>query len=777
MAVALSKEKNTAMQRFDRKTEAPPKVLSSKVAGEARHRVLRFMYLPPGRRSQTDFPLGQTGLEGSRELSTSLSQLFRGRCAFCEAITATEPYHFRPPRDAHPIGNEVDPHLYYAWLETAWENLYPICRSCIPKDPTYFPVAGKRCPIPSVATLQRFVDENDGIWWQAIKESPRLIDPCNDKDFHTHLRPDVTGHLSGMTARGEATIEHFNLNRPERVRQRRNRYAEYWSKLMPTLTERHLGDIDDMLAFGDLEFGGSWQLLLRGIIQELARGAGLSSVPVFSRWREFLHEMVLRGDTGLIERALNGPRMQQAERARKDQRRAVNRPVIASIDSISLKNFKAIEDLTINVPQLAPDAEVQSADQPVPSLLILGENAAGKSSILEAIALVVSEKHARDRIRDKADFHSWVLDPKFFGKDESAPRMATVTITRSNGAQRRLMINGSLFEDSTGDDWQPLPVFAYGAFRQFNHRPSSAGADRHVRNLFVNAELPNPEQWLLSLPEARFNMVIRALRDILAVEGEFDVVERDLDAKKVVVATRVEGSGTTVRTPLHAVSSGFRSVLAMTCDVMGGLMSPKTNPDFDSLKTAQGVILIDEVEAHLHPRWKMRIMQGLRRALPRMTFIATSHDPLCLRGMDEGEVLVLQRVAGAEAAPLSDMPVFVDSLHSLPSISQLRVDQLLTSDFFQMYSTDDPAFEAKMAKIADSLNRDEATLDAGEIATLDEYRRDLAHALPIGSTEAHRIVQEAVAEYLQKRRSASEQTIKTLRDTAKKRIVDALGGR
>ena len=43
-------------------------------------------------------------------------------------------------------------------------------------------------------------------------------------------------------------------------------------------------------------------------------------------------------------------------------------------------------------------------------------------------------------------------------------------------------------------------------------------------------------------------------------------------------------------------------------------------------------------------------MQGLREALPYVTFIATSHDPLCLRGMKRGEVMVLQRVPRAEGA-------------------------------------------------------------------------------------------------------------------------------
>lgn len=764
------------MQRFNRNGTSPPRMLAGRAAQEARQSLLRFMNLSPARRSQTNYKEEPFRLEGDGSLRTSLSELFRGRCAFCEAIADTTPYRFRPPRDAHPVGSERDPHLYYAWLETAWENLYPICRSCSPKDPTYFPVIGKRCAIPSMGVLQKFVDVNDGSWWLPIKESPRFLDPCREKDFFSDLGADISGKLIGLSANGMATIEQFNLNRSERVHQRSARYADYWSRLMATLTERRSDLAGELLVFEDLEFGGSWQILLRGVIRDLANQSGIKPAPVFTKWLDFLRQMVARGETSLIERAFAGPRVVEARLQLQAQRPLISAIDAPSISSVSLSNFKAIESLDIDLPDDSIEENGRSANQPVPSLLVLGENAAGKSSILEAIALALSDEHARGKIRSKADFHNWVLNPKFFGSGDAGVREAGVTITLTNGARRHLKISGSQFTEENTGEWRSLPVFAYGAFRQFNQTHTSSGADRHVRNLFIGQDLPNPEKWLLSLPNARFEMVIRALRDILAVEGEFDVVERNVEAEECLVVTTISGSGAKIKTPLYAVSSGFRSVLAMTCDVMSGLMSPTTNPDFDSLKTAYGVVLIDEVEAHLHPRWKMRIMQGLRQALPKMTFIATSHDPLCLRGMNDGEVLVLQRVAGPEAASQSDLPMFVERLHKLPDVSQLRIDQLLTSDFFQMYSTDDPTFEEKMAKIADSLNRDEATLSQEEVATLDEYRRDLAQALPIGSSEAHRIAQEAVAEYLQRRRGASEQTIKTLRDQAKKRIVDALGG-
>jgi predicted ATP-binding protein involved in virulence len=59
---------------------------------------------------------------------------------------------------------------------------------------------------------------------------------------------------------------------------------------------------------------------------------------------------------------------------------------------------------------------------------------------------------------------------------------------------------------------------------------------------------------------------------------------------------------------LNVASSGFRTVLAMVCDILQGLMDKRLSSQFARFEEARGVVLIDEVETHLHPRWKMQIM-------------------------------------------------------------------------------------------------------------------------------------------------------------------------
>ncbi|RBH56064.1 hypothetical protein C3F00_017910 [Pseudomonas sp. MWU13-2860] len=281
----------------------------------------------------------------------------------------------------------------------------------------------------------------------------------------------------------------------------------------------------------------------------------------------------------------------------------------------------------------------------------------------------------------------------------------------------------------------------------------------------------------MSLKPVEFDSVVRALRDILSIEGEFEVMERDVENQRCLIVTATAGSRTLCRTPLSLASSGYRSVLAMVCDIIQGLMNRRINPYFESLETAQAVVLIDEVEAHLHPRWKIQIMGALRSALPNVTFIATTHDPLCLRGMREGEVIVMQRVA-SEDNPDSDWPVMVEQVVRLPNVSQLTIEQLLTSDFFSLTSTDQPDTERELAMFADLLAAREQgqSLSDAQQHAWSRFERDISDALPVGATEVQRLVQEAVVEYLQNRRQVSALKLGELRKESKKRILAVLEG-
>ena len=695
------------MRKIDRTRVPPPAYLSSRSAQQARQQFLDYLRLDPAQRAQTRVP--DRHLPEDASISRALNELFLGKCAFCESAVRTTAYRFRPTSDAEPHEpSNPMAHLLYGWLADAWQNIYPICYECRPRQRNLFPVWKKRLSMPTPEEYAAYVASGDGLWPSyPLKENPKLIDPGGPKDLREHFRPQSSGRILPHSEDAVFTIEHFNLNRENLVERRRQAFAAYDALSAPPPA--------------DAEFVGLWDLLVRqrqeavGPLDVSAPEVAVSSTPA------------------------PPPRLVRVE----------------------VENFKALEKLELILP-FDPAAKLAQAT------LILGENATGKSSILEAIALCLMGDKAREKLAEPPG--KYLLDPRLMGQPDAQPRGTTrVDLIFEGGGRRTLTITAEGFTTTGIDPRQP--VYAYGAYRHYLDKRRNWSPERPVVSLFRSDNLlSNPQDWLLGLDDRHFEDVVRALREIFGAAESFSVIERDPATATCFVVSDLR-DGRRARTPLSSVSSGFRTILALTCDVMRWAMDRRNDAGFRSLFSARGIVLIDEVEAHLHPRWKIQIMAGLRRALPGMTFVVTTHDPLCLRGMGQGEVKVLQRVPG-EASHTS-LPVQVETLTDLPDVATLTVEQLLTSDLFGLYSADDPETEKRLARLADYLageKRNEPDVQAAWRALRDEIGR----ALPIGLGEAGRLVHEVVAQYLVDRRHLPDAARRALRAETRRRIRERL---
>lgn len=728
--------------RFVQRPDAPSESLSDPQFQRMRQAYLDFLALDPRRRAQTR-PPDRHLPTSAPDLDTAIRRLFHEKCAFCERRVTVTTYRFRPTSEALPILDR-EGSLAYGWLADAWQNLYTICNECRPSRMSYFPVTGARVPVPTAKVYEEYVTAGNGRWpypidvapWAGgIEEGPQLLDPCIDSDLREHLfaRPD--GSWASTTPQGEETILHFRLNRPELIASRHaaaqgesNRFQE----ARGSLTADGFADLSDIFPH-QMEHGGFLESLARRMVAD--RGA--QNLP-------------------------------KAAKPRTTDLPDYSDP--PTLTRVAIRGFKGIEDLVVTLPALAGPTD------PAPALLILGENAAGKSSILEAIALTLGSAKARDElISQPADL---LLDPVFMGGKEArhSHGMVRLTFRRRDGktSTRTLRLNSAgLSGPRTAR--ADLPVFAYGAYRHYLKDFRDWTPERGIVSLFRSDNLlSNPEQWLLSLEATPFNDVIAALRSIFGAGGGFERIDR-LNNRCMVVTLPDGKGGAEAMTPLSSVSSGFRTILALTCDVMRWLTDTQRSWTFPTLKQARGIVLIDEVEAHLHPRWKVRIMRGLRQALPQVTFIATTHDPLCLRGMRNGEVMVLQRVPRAKGA--DGLPVKVEQLTHLPDVTNLTVEQLLTSDFFSVFDPDDPKRGDALAELTDALAKIDASSSEGQalrVRLIGTIADDVVHALPVGRGEVAMLVQEAVADYLMQRGRTAGADRLGLRDATRTRIVRIL---
>ena len=146
-----------------------------------------------------------------------------------------------------------------------------------------------------------------------------------------------------------------------------------------------------------------------------------------------------------------------------------------------------------------------------------------------------------------------------------------------------------------------------------------------------------------------------------------------------------------------------------------------------------GLVFIDELDLHLHPRWQMRIVDDIRRAFPRMSFVATTHNPLTLLGAEPGEIHVLECTQDKLIIRQVDLP---------PGI---RADQVLTGVWFGLSSTLDEETQGL-------LDQHRSLLRAGTPRT-DAKRLELEHdlRLRLGSyadTSEDRLAQEIVSNEL-----------------------------
>lgn len=132
----------------------------------------------------------------------------------------------------------------------------------------------------------------------------------------------------------------------------------------------------------------------------------------------------------------------------------------------------------------------------------------------------------------------------------------------------------------------------------------------------------------------------RNRRTLLAIETalheflpDFGDIHVELEPLRLLVSKHGE------YLDLTQISDGERSLLAMVMDLCRRLVL--ANPELDDPLNGAGVVLIDEIELHLHPQWQREVVEKLRRTFPHIQFILTSHSPFVMQSVHSGDELIL----------------------------------------------------------------------------------------------------------------------------------------
>lgn len=389
------------------------------------------------------------------------------------------------------------------------------------------------------------------------------------------------------------------------------------------------------------------------------------------------------------------------------------------IERVVVRNFRPIRQLDLDLSR--------SSSERAPWTVLLGENGSGKSSVLHAVALTLMGGDQRRTLG--IDARSYL---------RHGARKGSVQVYLAGRPDPLELTWGAGDTDFTGPEPVPALLLGYGATRLLPRQRGVHEDRRVVRvdNLFDPLRvLTDPTAWLLSLDEQLFADVAAGLHQLLAL-GPDDELVRTRDDVQLRQGRN--------RSSLPALSDGYQSMVVMACDVLRSVLTMWSQPAL-----AEGIVLVDEVGAHLHPRWRMRVVGAIRVLLPRVQFVVSTHDPLCLRGVVDGEVVVVRRNSDGDVVALTD----------LPPVTGMRIDQLLTSEHFGLGSTDDP----EVAELWETYYRLKGTSrpTAEQTAELARVTARLDELEQLGTTERDRLVLGSAAAYIAQRREQGDGEVPT----------------
>ncbi len=97
-------------------------------------------------------------------------------------------------------------------------------------------------------------------------------------------------------------------------------------------------------------------------------------------------------------------------------------------------------------------------------------------------------------------------------------------------------------------------------------------------------------------------------------------------------------------TPIDKLATGYVALVRIFQEIVGGYGGwTGALPDKTPPGEVEGVVFIDEIESHLHPKWQAQLLPLLRRSFPKTTFFICTHSPLVVSSTEEGEAYELER--------------------------------------------------------------------------------------------------------------------------------------
>ena len=419
--------------------------------------------------------------------------------------------------------------------------------------------------------------------------------------------------------------------------------------------------------------------------------------------------------------------------------------------------------LSLEIENVRCFAERQALDlsdgngRPARWTILLGENGAGKTTILQLLAVMEPVEVRAQGLESLFHFRRHVRISGLLFARSAVEAVAVARFAKIRGLDRigpiqesRYEIDESMpFRKSESVRLEGFPVcFGYGAGRRTGSRSfDRSAADDATLSLFVDdADLINAEEWLLQLDYSvsktsevqeqqrrRLEMVKEVLINILpgVTEIRFD------PSSGVRPIPKVEFKTPYGWVPLKHLGYGYRTMIAWVVNFAARMI--ERYPDSLDPLAEPSVVLVDEIDLHLHPKWQREVIGYLTERFPNTQFIVTAHSPL-----------VVQAAAGANIAVLRREGDHVVIDNHPETIRGWRVDQILTSDLFGLETARPPDMEKDLLRQKELLSKSRLTkADKKELEEIEERIGPLPTGESFEQAQTMALIKESI-EYLKK---------------------------
>ena len=300
-----------------------------------------------------------------------------------------------------------------------------------------------------------------------------------------------------------------------------------------------------------------------------------------------------------------------------------NSSYLFKINKIKIKNFKQYKNFSIDFSKQIN--------------IIIGQNATGKTTLLQAITLGLLKEDSLDA--RKVEFDSYISK----GEEKSE------LVIYHNDEEKKVDI---LKEKREIENNYFIPfLLAYGS----NFFTSKTNEVKEVAQSIINHTIHKEFTSSIFVDyTSGFVNPIRLLefldlekdKSVLTIQKTFiNTINSFLEGYKLIGTEDknyfFQKNGSSEKLTLEELSEGYRGNVLLITDMLIKILGVGWTP-----QTIEGIVLIDEFDKHLHPKWQSKLVNKLTEVFPKIQFIMTTHNPMSILDREPDEITILKEIDG-----------------------------------------------------------------------------------------------------------------------------------